>query len=530
MPKRYGRGKFEPHKNYIKYMEHMVKDPAYDGMPNAVSEDGRVNWQVSSGKTTSFYDYYPERFEWWVKKADELKVPGTRNSNDRFSVTARMIHPTGMRPCRLCGQYLHVGYVYVNKILAKKWNKLVGESLFKQKQHISQAAKILLKKLGKAEFLKAVSSVFGRRYKTFDVDLLTRESGIDEFFVKSSYIKSPYLSPGFMSNAPDRLDGFHDYGLCCRKEKDPGRSDENLRSYLHDRRAFQWWAEGNWKVADTLYYSAGSGECAQCSRHIEKVSPHHVGPLSCGFKQLPLFIPLCGPCNSGRNRRMPLEDVQRLVEYEKVHNESVASWQIRAFWDQRKGSVSSNKETKELSNVLRSIEDYYLRVLHRFWKLGNAHFISSFLSPQYAHYDLRFKGLDTSTLQYDSFRKIPKKTKGTVSLAARSVRIAFEELKAYCMKPRSSRKFPKLPTEDWKKSLTEILELACDLRLSPWSEKWMEAVDSSEDMEKRERRISGLLEDSYHETIHHYDDLRKRVLSHFDRIGSYLVQSQNQEA
>ena len=160
MSKRYGRGKFDTHKDYIKYMEEIVKEPAYKGMPNAVSENGRVNWQVSSGKTTSFYDYYPERFRWWVKKADELGVPGTENSYDRFSVTARLIHPTGTRPCRLCGRYLHVGYMYVNKTLAKRWNNLVGEDLFEQKHDIRQATRLLLKKIGKNRFLKEILSVF----------------------------------------------------------------------------------------------------------------------------------------------------------------------------------------------------------------------------------------------------------------------------------------------------------------------------------------------------------------------------------
>ena len=32
------------------------------------------------------------------------------------------------------------------------------------------------------------------------------------------------LSPGAMSNPPDRLDGFHTYNLCCRSKQDTGRS------------------------------------------------------------------------------------------------------------------------------------------------------------------------------------------------------------------------------------------------------------------------------------------------------------------
>src|SRR2546427_6474507 len=105
---RYGRGKFEAHRKYISYMEAIVKDPAYAGMPNAVGQDGRINWQVSSGKTTSFYKFYKQRFQWWIKKADDIGLPGISNSDDRFSKTARIIHPTKLRPCRLCGKELYV--------------------------------------------------------------------------------------------------------------------------------------------------------------------------------------------------------------------------------------------------------------------------------------------------------------------------------------------------------------------------------------------------------------------------------------
>ena len=54
-----------------------------------------------------------------------------------------------------------------------------------------------------------------------------------------------------MSNAPDRLDGFH-YNRCCRKKTDKGRSDANLASYSKDRRAFENWSDGNWITANML--------------------------------------------------------------------------------------------------------------------------------------------------------------------------------------------------------------------------------------------------------------------------------------
>ena len=63
-------------------------------------------------------------------------------------------------------------------------------------------------------------------------------------------------------------------------------------SYNHDRRSFEWWAEGNWALADALYNKAGPGYCHYpgCNKKLDRVSPDHVGPLACGFKQLP---PIC---------------------------------------------------------------------------------------------------------------------------------------------------------------------------------------------------------------------------------------------
>jgi Alw26I/Eco31I/Esp3I family type II restriction endonuclease len=522
MAKRYGRGKFEASEKYIRYMEMIVERPEYHGMPNAVSEDGRVNWQVSSGKTTSFYEYYLARFDWWKRKADELGLSGAGNSDDRFSVAARLIHPTRRRPCRLCGRELYVGYMYVNSYLARRWNKIAGSDILSKGQEVVDAAQILLKHIGHERFLEELRGIFGERCEKFNLNEVFEPSKIREFFEVSGHIRSNWLSPGFMSNPPDRLDGFHDYGLCCRKEKDPGRSDENLRTYVHDRRAFQWWTEGDWKVADSLYNSAGPGICDRCGKKVTRISPDHVGPLACGFKQVPFFTPLCNRCNSSRNRRINLKDVKRLVDFEIVQHDSVASWQIRAFWDMQKSGISSDEQSEKVSSILRSIEDYYLRVLHLFLKTGHAHFISSFLSPHYAHYEIRFVGLDPSTLRYTSFSKIQRKTSGTRSLAARSVRIAFEELEAYCRKSVKDRKLFALQVKKFEKQLEEILELADKQRDPIWSERWMQAIESSETRERREQLIVKLLEDNYPLSILPYERLRTILMNHFDHVGKAI--------
>lgn len=71
-------------------------------------------------------------------------------------------------------------------------------------------------------------------------------------WLQKVYIPSEpkYLGPGAMSNAPDRLDGFHTYNRCCRTKQDSGRSKENLKSYATDRRAFELWVDGNWVTAN----------------------------------------------------------------------------------------------------------------------------------------------------------------------------------------------------------------------------------------------------------------------------------------
>jgi len=263
MAKKYGRGKFDVHEKYISYMVMIVKHPHYKGMPNAITSEGRINWQVSSGKSTSFYQFYEARKKWWQEQADKLNLPGTGNSDSRFSIAARLIHPTQLRPCRLCGRELYIGYRYLNKLLANKWNGLTDGDQFKFLDEIVEAAKKLKLLIGPKKFEEEITAVFSERQKKESLS-----NNIDTFFENTAHLRSNYLSPGFMSNPPDRLDGFHDYGLCCRKSKDPGRSDLNLRSYNHDRRTFKWWAQGDWLVADALYNLAGPGLCDLCGKSV----------------------------------------------------------------------------------------------------------------------------------------------------------------------------------------------------------------------------------------------------------------------
>ncbi len=442
---KYGRGKFQVPERYITYINMIADSPSYEGLPHIREENGKINWQCSSGKTTSFYKYFPERFKWWVKRADKLKVPGTENSDDRLTVAARMIHPTKKKVCLICGQERYVGYMYMNAILAKQWNRLVNKLLFVKSMPIYEAVEILIDEIGLSLVREQICLDFPEKISNMDLFDLGE---YEKFFSKTQHIRSTKLSPGYMGDCPHRLDGIHDYCTFCRKPNDPGRSDENMRTYNHDRRAFMWWAEGDWKVADALYNSASSGLCVNCNKKVKKISPDHIGPLSCGFKQNGYFEPLCSKCNSAKNRRFTFDNVISLLDYEEKHHESVASWQVKSLWDSAKKEMQDDGTVKTLSNYMRAMQDYYLRLLSYIAELGHYEFLTTFLHPEYSNFTIEFSGLNTSTLSFDYFVKTPCATNGSRSLAARTVRIAFEELFEYCAKTIAQRKSLILKTVD----------------------------------------------------------------------------------
>lgn len=491
---KYGRGKFAPPQAYVDYINMIADSPVYKGLPAIRAEDGKINWQCSSGKTTSFYKYFPGRFQWWVKKADELGVEGTENSDDRLTVAARRIHPTKKKVCLVCGKERYVGYMYMNAHYAKAWNKLLGKKRFEKGTPIYEATKILVDRCGKSKVREILLSDFPE--KKDDIALFDK-GDYEAFFSKTQHIRSTKLSPGYMGDCPHRLDGLHDYCTFCRKRSDPGRSDENMRTYNHDRRAFMWWAEGDWKVADTLYNSAKSGTCVNCKKKVRKISPDHIGPLSCGFKQNGFFKPLCGTCNSAKNRRFTFKDVMSLRGHEKETGESVASWQVSVLWDAVKEAVQDDHSVKILSNYMRAMQDYYLRALAYIATLGHYEFLSSYLHPEYAYYDVAFTGLDPGTLTFKKVKKTVAFSNGSRSIAARSVRIAFEELFEYCAKTTAQRKSAILHLVDdfLEEDKETIGSIFAGRQLTEMDKKLGALIGSEEySLEDKDRAIQKLIE------------------------------------
>lgn len=357
------RKKRDWHPKFKKYMKFIVSHPNYKGIPFLYKENGEIRWIVARSSEKGL-----ARWKWWDNKRKEL---GIKKDGAWISKTARAIHPTGEKPCQICGKVMKLDYVYPNK--------------------------------------------------------------------KGS------LSPGAMSDAPDRLDGFHSYNLCCRSKHDTGRHKSNLARYGEDRRAYENWAEGDWKAASWLM--------KEFQKH--GISPDHLGPISLGFRHAPKFRPLSRAANSARNNRMTLNDVKLLIKEEKKEN--AISAHSKYVWDLLKKRVGNDNDALKLSKLMRENMHCVLSIFSYLADRGYKDFlIKYFLHPEYADYSIKFEGFDPKTGFYKKMVKTEGTKKQYRNNAKRYIRISFESLKQYSLK--KNRNLKKWLTDEIEDNLKEVVQ------------------------------------------------------------------------
>ena len=327
------------HPRFQEYMKFIVNHPNYAGMPHPYKDDGSIRWVVLANS-----DIGKERMAWWDKKRESLGIPREKGC---WARVARAIHPTGKKPCQICGKEMSLDYVYPNK-----------------------------------------------------------RGG---------------LSPGAMSDVPDRFDGYHTYNICCRSIEDTGRHKENLMRYGQDRRAYENWAEGDWKAADWLM---------QVFRK-HGLSPDHIGPLSLGFSHRPKFKVTSLKENIDKRNVMSYQDVQSLLVDEQ-NGEKVISWHSKFLWDKIKTLVKNDDGAMAFSKVMRKNLHYVLIILSDIKSNGFAQFlVKNFLHPEYAFCSIEFVNFDPKTGRYDRMIKKAGNIKQYRNNAERYIRISLESLDEY---------------------------------------------------------------------------------------------------
>lgn len=474
----YGRG----HDAFLEYVRSIIEHPNYRGMPDLYNDKGEVQWEAPSNrKSGKFKDTHHKRRDWWRRKAVEIGIDP--DSPNWISRVAKTLHPTKQKPCKRCGRVMDIRYAYPSYHLLRRIKKLnyIDESFpLDPLEHVTDLVARLVDRFGDQVF-----NDLPKLFKTSSIRSPRLEPRLDVWlqWITETYIPSEpsTLSPGAMSNAPDRLDGFHSFNLCCRSKADKGRSKENLQSYTTDRRVFEYWVEGDWVAANEMMGLIRTDprlrgeDCA--NEHPGPCSADHIGPISLGFTHRPQFRLLCKACNSAKNNRMSYSDVELLRRAER-EGEQVASWYCEKLWDLRKEDVTDEETALRLSKLLRDNRHTVMTILDQIARAGHLTFLSTFLGLEYADYKVTFTNVraENHVTQFDSIEHVDRTTSYAAEQKARRLRVAFDALWDYVNK--ENRNALSITSPEIEKKIREAL---CNLD------------QSSEEIDRLDRELGDLL-------------------------------------
>lgn len=295
------------HYKFIKYMKKIIAHKNYEGLPIKVSGDNNISWVCIDDDTKN------KRIQWLRKKANSLGF----NNNYEYADIMREIHPTKKHVCQICGSEMHIYYYYPSINLLKSINE-------KFSVNFDRNVKIL--------------DIF--EIWDYLINLNIDENIIKDFFISKFELNSHYiskskndiinecekqartkrkklLSPGVMSNFPDRFDGFHSYNICCRQKQDKGRAKSNLDSYSKDRRAYEYWNDGNTCAANKFMKSS----------FFKGFTADHIGPISLGFVHDPHYLrKMTQKENISKRDKLVFDDILIIMNIENKTNINAMSW------------------------------------------------------------------------------------------------------------------------------------------------------------------------------------------------------------
>lgn len=331
----------EWHPNFLKYMDMIAKHPNYKGLPINKKADGTWAWfapkHTSIGKA---------RIEWAKIKAQELGFPLEPGV---YANVMRTIHPTGWKVCQTCGNLMSIYYHYPSSNFVKALYKEF-HTTYTETTHINDIWDDLINQ----GFSETVIALFF--ISKGELSTVTPHSGkqaiIDALEVTCRTQGKKILSPGAMSNFPDRFDGFHTYNRCCRASQDKGRSKTNLKSYTKDRRAYEYWSDGNIHAANQFMGSS----------YFAGISADHIGPISLGFIHDSHYLqPMEGSDNSSKRDRLQLVDIEKIIETYNRTQIYPMSWYSKLIWEHIKANYATNRNKIE-GSLQRCLKTKYVEL------------------------------------------------------------------------------------------------------------------------------------------------------------------------
>lgn len=404
----------EWHPEFAKYMDFIINHPNYKGLCIVKKKDGSWSWfgtkQTEVGKS---------RIAWCEAKAQEL---GFKIEPGVYANVMLAIHPTKWRVCQTCGRSMSLYYHYPNANLLKSIQKKFGVE-YTDIDHISDIWADLVHKGFSEENI--VDFFVSKADLHIDRNSATKESVIDELEKACRTGDKKLLGPGAMSNFPDRFDGFHSYNRCCRAEQDKGRSKENLKSYTKDRRAYEYWSDGNVHAANQF----------MGSDYFKGVSADHIGPISLGFVHDPRYLqPMPGSDNSSKRDRLQYDDIVKIIETHSRTGIYPMSWQSQLLWEYIKANYEAHRDYISIiyRDALKQNMSNYMFVL--WYILENTHqkgtdvLEKAFLEPHYADFDYSYEFNELGEIVH----RVPRHfTERNENECERYKRIAIESIYDY---------------------------------------------------------------------------------------------------
>lgn len=305
-------------KEFLEYEKFIVNHPNYKGLPIIKGKDGKYNWIA-----TAQSEIGKERKKWADQKGKEL---GIGNDADGFYAKVMLeVHPTKKKPCQICGKSMSLYYHYPNANLVKSLKKIFNYDCGIYETIYDVCNNLKKKNVSKKQIIDFLKTKFKLHDDYTDLETLICHC---EMECRSGISK--LLGPGSMSNFPDRYDGFHTYNRCCRSKEDKGRSKENLKTYGKDRRAYEYFSDGNIHAADRFmksdFFNNGSAD--------------HIIPVSLGGVHDSRFLQLMpSGDNSSKRDRLVKDDVLKAMAIEKKTRKKAVSWFVTDLWEYLKANV-----------------------------------------------------------------------------------------------------------------------------------------------------------------------------------------------
>jgi len=426
--------KVNTHPKFIEYMETIVKHPNYKGLEIHRKADNNLKW-VATKKTETGKN----RIKWAVQKAKKL---GLENSSKIYADTMLSLHPTKKKVCQCCGEVMSLYYLHptqsIIRILEKEINYVfnkydnIFDIITKHKDKEENILSILKEKCN----LNSIKDDNDINSVIWKIEELCRNEGKKIF------------SPGAMSNFPDRYDGFHSYNLCCRKYKDKGRNPENMATYTKDRRAYEYWADGNIVAANAL----------MGDKKIFKIdSADHIGPVSLGFIHDPYNIePLSRSANSSKRDKLTKDSLNKLISIEKNINTYPVSFFAKEIWDFIKYDFQKENSLLDIDSYRQILKENMANFMDSLWNIIETDkkveveefFEVNYFKPKYEKY-FKFKYIFDKNGKILNIEK-RNITDATLKEYERFVRISYNAVNDYKLKSNTNRAIkPSISSENF---------------------------------------------------------------------------------